>query len=137
MRSASTDRSISSRRIGFALEECSVLDDIASMTLQTAIAGLGQRQRVTANNIANSETPGFTASSVDFESALASAVAGGGDPSQSAIAVTPTTDPAGVNGNNVSLEDQFVTATKTTLQEQLLTGTLTAKFNWLSSVLRG
>jgi flagellar basal-body rod protein FlgB len=113
-----------------------VLDDIASLTLQTAIAGLGQRQRVTANNIANSETPGFTASTVDFENALASAVAQG-QPSGAAIGVAPTTDPAEVNGNNVSLDKEFVTATKTTLQEQLLTGTLTAKFNWLSTVLKG
>ncbi len=113
-----------------------MLDDIASLTLQTAIAGLGQRQRVTANNIANSETPNFTASDVDFESALAAAVAGG-QPTNAAIAVTPTTDPAGPNGNNVSLDQEFVTATKTTLQEQLLTGSLTAKFNWLSTVLKG
>lgn len=113
-----------------------VLDDVASLTLQTAIAGLGQRQRVTANNIANSETPNFTASSVDFESALASAVASG-DPAGAAISVDPTTDPAGVHGNNVSLEKEFVTATKTTLQEQLLTGALTSKFGWLSTVLRG
>jgi flagellar basal-body rod protein FlgB len=113
-----------------------VLDDIASLTLQTAIAGLGQRQRVTANNIANSETPGFTASTVEFESALAAAVAAGA-PAHAAIAVTPTTDPAGVNGNNVSLEREFVDATKTTLQEQLLTGSLTAKFGWLSTVLKG
>lgn len=113
-----------------------MLDDIASLTLQSAIAGLGQRQRVTANNIANSETPGFTASTVDFESALASAVAAG-QPSAAPIDVTPSTDPAGVNGNNVSLENEFVTATKTTLQEQLLTGTLTAKYNWLATVLKG
>jgi flagellar basal-body rod protein FlgB len=113
-----------------------VLDDIASLTLQTAIAGLGQRQRVTANNIANSETPDFTASTVDFESALASAVAQG-DPGATPIDVTDTTDAAGVNGNNVSLEHEFVAATKTTLQEQLLTGTLTAKFNWVSTVLKG
>lgn len=113
-----------------------MLDDIASVTLQTAIAGLGQRQRVTANNIANSETPGFTGSTVDFESALAAAVAGG-QPGGTPIDVTPSTDPVGVNGNNVSLDHEFVTATKTTLQEQLLTGTLTAKFNWLATVLKG
>ena len=113
-----------------------MLDDIASLTLQTAISGLGQRQRVTANNIANSETPNFTASTVDFESALANAVAQG-QPGAAPIDVTPTSDPPGVNGNNVSLENEFVTATKTTLQEQLLTGTLTAKFNWLATVLKG
>jgi flagellar basal-body rod protein FlgB len=116
--------------------EGAVLDDIASLTLQTAIAGLGQRQRVTANNIANSETPGFSASTVDFESALAAAVAQG-QPAGAPIDVTPTGDAAGVNGNNVSLDKEFVTATKTTLQEQLLTGTLSAKFNWLSTVLKG
>ncbi len=113
-----------------------MLDDIASLTLQTAIAGLGQRQRVTANNIANSETPNFTASKVDFEGALAAAVADG-QPSAAGIDVTPTTDAPGVNGNNVSLEHEFVDATKTTLQEQLLTGTLTAKFNWVATVLKG
>jgi flagellar basal-body rod protein FlgB len=113
-----------------------VLDDVASLTLQTAIGGLGQRQRVTANNIANSETPNFTASSVDFENALASAVASG-NPATASVDVTPTSDPAGVNGNNVSLENEFVTATKTTLQEQLLTGALTSKYGWLSTVLKG
>jgi flagellar basal-body rod protein FlgB len=113
-----------------------VLDDVASLTLQTAIAGLGQRQRVTANNIANSETPNFTASSVQFESALADAVATG-DPATAAVDVTPTNDPAGVHGNNVSLENEFVTATKTTLQEKLLTGALSAKYGWVSTVLKG
>jgi flagellar basal-body rod protein FlgB len=113
-----------------------VLDDVSSLTLQTAILGLGQRQQVIANNIANSETPNFTASSVQFESALASAVAQG-DPSAASTSVTPTTDPAGPNGNNVVLENEFVNATKTTLEEQLLTGVLTSKYGWLSTVLKG
>lgn len=113
-----------------------MLDDVASVTLQAAIAGLSQRQQVTANNIANVETPGFTASSVSFESSLAQAVAGG-DPTQSSISVVPTGDPAGINGNNVSLDREIVTATKTTLQEQLLTTAMTSKFNLLSTVLKG
>ncbi|MGH3421905.1 MAG: flagellar basal body rod protein FlgB [Streptosporangiaceae bacterium] len=113
-----------------------MLDDVASLTLQTAVAGLGLRQQVTANNIANLETPGFTARNVDFESSLASAVASG-DPSSASILTTNSPDAPGINGNNVSLDSEIVTATKTGLQEQLLTGALTAKYGLISTVLKG
>lgn len=113
-----------------------MLDDVASLTLQAAIGGLGQRERVTANNIANIETPGFTASQVSFESDLANAVAAG-DPTAATPTVDATSDPAGANGNNVSLDRELVTATKTTLQEQLLTNALTSKYGFISTVLKG
>ena len=113
-----------------------MLDDIASVTLQAAIGGLGQRERVTANNIANLETPNFTADQVSFEDSLAAAVQAG-DPSQASVGVTPTADAPGQNGNNVSLENELTTATKTTLQEQLLTGALTSKYGLISTVLKG
>jgi flagellar basal-body rod protein FlgB len=112
-----------------------VLDDLASVTLQTAIADLGRRQQVTSNNVANIETPDFTASSVSFESSLAKAVEAG-DPAAAQLSVDPTTDPAGANGNNVSLDSEVVTATKTGLQEQLLTQALTSKYAQLATVLR-
>jgi flagellar basal-body rod protein FlgB len=113
-----------------------VLDDIASISLQTAVAGLSQRQQVTANNIANLETPGFTASKVSFEASLADAVASS-DPSAARISVDASTASAGVNGNNVSLDGEIVTATKTGLAEQLLTGALTSKFGLINTVLKG
>ena len=113
-----------------------MIDDVASVTLQQAVAGLGLRQQVTANNIANLETPGYIAQNVDFESSLASAVAAG-DPAQAAITTTGSTDPVGENGNNVSLSDSVVTATKTGLQESLLTGALTSQYGLISTVLKG
>ena len=113
-----------------------MIDDVATLTLQQAVAGLGIRQQVTANNIANLQTPGFTAQSVDFESSLAAAVAAG-DPGQAAITTTNSPNPPGVNGNNVSLSDEFVTATKTGLQESLLTNTLTSEYGLISTVLKG
>lgn len=113
-----------------------MLDDIASVTLRTAVAGLSMRQQVTSNNIANLETPGFTASSVSFESSLAAAIAAG-DPSQAAISTDPSTAAAGVNGNNVSLSTEMVTATKTGLQEQLLTGAITSQYGLIATVLKG
>jgi flagellar basal-body rod protein FlgB len=112
-----------------------VLDDLASVTLQTAIADLGRRQQVTANNIANVETPNFTASSVSFESSLAEAV-NAGDPAATQLSVDPTSDAPGVNGNNVSLDNEVVTATQTGLQEQLLTQALTSKYAELSTALK-
>jgi flagellar basal-body rod protein FlgB len=113
-----------------------VLDDVSSVTLQAAIRGLGVRQQVTANNIANLETPGYTAQNVDFESSLANAVANG-TPADASILTTDTSDAPGVNGNNVNLDDEVVTATKTTLQEKLITGALTAKYGLISTVLKG
>jgi flagellar basal-body rod protein FlgB len=116
-----------------------VLDDIASVTLQAGLAGLAQRQQVTSNNIANSETPGFSASQVSFESSLADAVNSGdlNGIASSGTTVSGTGDAAGQNGNNVSLDREFVDATKTTLQEQLLSNALTSKYGWLSTVLKG
>ena len=112
-----------------------MIDDLASVALQTAISGLGQRQQVTANNIANMETPNFTASTVSFESSLANAIEGG-NPAAAQVSVDPTADPAGINGNNVNLDSEFVTATKTSLQEQLLTQALTSHYAELSTALK-
>lgn len=113
-----------------------MFDDIASVSLQTALAGLAQRQQVTANNIANIETPGFTAQTVSFESSLAAAVAAG-DPTQASITTGTSTDAPGVNGNNVDLGTELITATKTGLQEQLLTGAVTSKLALVNTVLKG
>jgi flagellar basal-body rod protein FlgB len=113
-----------------------VLDDVASLSLQTAIHGLSVRQQVTANNIANLETPGFTASNVSFESSLADAITSG-SPTNAVVSVGASASPAGQNGNNVNLDDEIVTATKTGLQEKLLTGALTSKYGLISTVLKG
>jgi flagellar basal-body rod protein FlgB len=112
-----------------------VLDDLASVALQVAITDLGQRQQVTANNIANVETPNFTASNVSFESSLADAISAGA-PATATSSVDPSGDAAGVNGNNVSLDEQFVTATKTTLEQQLLTQALNSHYAQLATVLK-
>lgn len=113
-----------------------MLDDIASVTLSTALSSLAARQRVSANNIANIETANFRASKVDFESSLRDAVASG-DPAQAMATTSPTTDPAGVNGNNVSLDSETVTDQKTTLQYQLLSNAMSQKFSLLETVIKG
>jgi flagellar basal-body rod protein FlgB len=113
-----------------------VLDDIASVTLSTALSSLSARQRVSANNIANIETPNFRASQVSFESSLREAVASG-DPAQATDSVSPTSDPAGENGNNVNLDTETVADSKTSLQYQLLTSAMSQKFSLLETVIKG
>jgi flagellar basal-body rod protein FlgB len=112
-----------------------VLDDIATLALQSALRGLGVQQQVTANNIANLETPGFTAQNVSFESSLASAVAAG-DPGNAAVTVSPSSDAPGANGNNVSLDEELVTTTKNQLQAQLVAGALTSTYGLMATVLQ-
>ena len=42
--------------------------------LQYAVDGVAQQQQATANNLANSETPGYTAQDVDFQTSLQQAI---------------------------------------------------------------
>jgi flagellar basal-body rod protein FlgB len=113
-----------------------VLDDVASVTLSTALSALAARQRVSANNIANLETPNFRAGQVSFEDSLRQAVAAG-TPAQAGITLTASTAPAGINGNNVSLDTETLIDEKTALQYQLLSGAMSSKFGLIDTVLKG
>ncbi len=113
-----------------------MLDDVTSVTLNTALSALAERQRVSANNIANIETPNFSASRTDFESSLRAAVAAG-DPGHAQSTVTASTDRAGINGNNVNLDTETITDEKTQLQYSLLSGAMSYKFSLIDTVLKG
>jgi flagellar basal-body rod protein FlgB len=113
-----------------------MLDDVTSTTLATALAAVSQRQRVSANNLANLETPGYQAQQVSFEDSLRAAVAAG-DPASAQVTISATGDPEGVNGNNVSLGGEILTEQKATTQYQLLTTAISAKFDLISTVLKG
>jgi len=65
------------------------------------------RQSVIANNIANSDTPGFRRSEVQFETLLAQAMESGGKVTLEDIrplVVQPQTTPVNESGNDVSME---------------------------------
>ena len=79
-----------------------MITDVTTLALEAAIKGLNERQRVTADNIANVNTPGFLAGRTDFESALRSELDSGG---------TPTVSPGTVMR---SLEPTNTTATTST-----------------------
>lgn len=47
-----------------------MLTDVTIDTLHVALRGLAERQRATADNVSNLETPMFLARKVEFESSL-------------------------------------------------------------------
>lgn len=96
--------------------------------LTSALDGLSLRQQVIADNIANVDTPGFRATSVDFESSLRAAVeAGGRDQVRAELVATDT--PVGVNGNNVDLRKESLSAMQSQYQYQLLTRAVADRFD--------
>ncbi len=113
-----------------------MIGDITIDTLQAGLRGVDQSQQVAENNIANEETPGFTASQVSFEDQLSQALADGNPLSMSPV-VSNTTDPAEPNGNNVNVANELNALSKDALQQQLLTQAVNSKFRILRDVISG
>ena len=112
-------------------------DDVSAV-LTSALDGLSLRQRVIADNVANIDTPNFTATTIDFESALRSAVADG---EVAGRQITPTTGisatPVGPNGNNVDLQTETVAAMQSVFQYQLLTRAVGDRFSLVTTAIGG
>ena len=122
--------------------ECSpVADGLIIPAIKVALDGLQQRQRVIADNVANINTPGFQARTLDFENALTSAVAT--DPNASidtlSSSVTSgfTTDPSRQDGNNVILEKETLNGTETNLRYSMALRAIDGRFATMRDVLKG
>jgi len=104
--------------------------------LQFAADGVSQQQQATANNLANSETPGYGAQDVDFETSLQQAIdsQNGGTAS---ITVNPDTSAPASNGNNVDTSTQLVDAEEETLQYQTVVEMLNSQFRLISGAAGG
>ena len=117
------------------------VSDAVSQVLASALDGVTVRQQVIADNIANVDTPGFRATSVDFESQLKAAINGGefasGNPVDPGVTTTPTDTPVGVNGNNVDLRKETMAAVQSQYQYQILTRAVTERFNVIKTAATG
>ena len=113
-----------------------MITDSTMRALHVSLTGLQQRQRVTADNIANVQTPGFLAGRVDFESSLRGALSGGSDPASAQAVTARSLEPTNVNGNNVNLDTETVIQTETGLRYQLALNALDGKYALLRSALR-
>jgi flagellar basal-body rod protein FlgB len=113
-----------------------VIGDITPSALHAALSGLAQRQRVTADNIANVNTPGFLAGRVDFESSLRGALRTGDTPSVDGGTTLRSLEPTNTHGNNVNLDAETLIATETGLRYQLALNALDGKYNSIRTALR-
>jgi flagellar basal-body rod protein FlgB len=114
----------------------SVIGDITPAALHAGLSGLAQRSRVTADNIANVNTPGFLAGRVDFESSLKGALRNGDTPQVNGGTTMRSLEPTNTNGNNVHLDQETLIATETGLRYQLALNALDGKYNSLRTALR-
>ena len=109
--------------------------DLTIQAIQTSLDGLAARQRMIAQNLANSETPGYLAQTVNFEDSLRSAMASG-DPGQAAISTATSSDPTNPNGNNVNVDAETVSLVDTGLRYQLATQSMNNEFSVLRDSMR-
>ena len=108
--------------------------DTTMSTIEWALGAEAERQRVSANNIANINTPGFRSSRVDFESSLAAAMQSNGATAPNATTHAANT-PQNINGNDVALEDETMILRKSSLHYDALAEALSMKFSTLRSAM--
>lgn len=132
-----------------------LFNDPTLKSLSFALDGLSTRQRATANNIANVDTPGYKSQNVNFESRLQAAM---GD-IDSSLGLSTTNakhlgarninlDPDGItvrqqtnsmrnDENNVDIDLEMTTLAETTLRYQALSQVTGMKISLLKTLIRG
>jgi flagellar basal-body rod protein FlgB len=111
-----------------------VFDSVTSRALVSALDGLALRQRVIAHNIANVNTPDFTARTVEFERELADSVAQG----EGAVSarIERSRGIRHQDGNNVNLETETLTNIETVLRYQFATQAIGSETSGLRTAMR-
>jgi flagellar basal-body rod protein FlgB len=104
--------------------------------LQFAVDNVSLQQQTTANNIANDETPNFSAQQVSFEQSLQQAIDAPTGGTATSVVTTSTRAP-GTNGNNVDLPTEMTQATQETMQYQSLVELLNAQFRLVQGAAGG
>ena len=109
----------------------------AIQSLQFALDGLSVRQKAIANDVANLNTPGYTATQVSFETSLQQALASQTPTATPSITVSKSTNTPGLNGNNVSLNSELVSLENATMQYQAVVGELNNQFHLIAGSAGG
>jgi flagellar basal-body rod protein FlgB len=116
------------------------LFDTSILGVEKAMQGSLLQQQVLASNIANANTPGFTPSTVDFQSALAQAFTQGSPaPSQiQSLSFQPQIDATGteqMDGNGVDVNQQMAALSENTLDYQALESVMGTRMSILKTAI--
>lgn len=100
-------------------------------TLEHSLDMRMENQRIVASNIANMDTPGYTAQKMDFQASMQNALRGAQAPE--VIAASPT--PAGMDGNNVDLDYEMGQMTANKILFSVQSQIMGDKFRQLNTIL--
>jgi flagellar basal-body rod protein FlgB len=131
-----------------------LFSELTLRTLRQALDGLSRRQEVIADNLANGDTPGYQARTVDFETALRRAEADGAGlrlrSTHAGHLSTPVGFDAGglrvlarpggtvrADGNNVNVDQELMELSATGIEYQALTQLVSRKLQLLKSIATG
>jgi flagellar basal-body rod protein FlgB len=120
---------------GSRFQEAQAVLDLTMQAIQASLDGLAARQRVIATNVANAETPGYLARSVEFEDSLQDAIANG-KPLDTTFDEVTSLAPTNTNSNNVSVDAESVNLVEVGLRYQLATESMNNKFRILRDSIR-
>lgn len=104
--------------------------------LKFAVDSLSLQQQTTGDNIANQQTPGYTAQEVSFEHSLQNAMAAPAGGTATATVYSSPAAPA-TDGNNVDLPSELTQATQETMQYQTMVELLNAQFRLVQGAAGG
>jgi flagellar basal-body rod protein FlgB len=107
---------------------------VSSAALSSALDGLSMRQRAIANNIANVNTPGYTAQRVSFEDALAESVRSGNGATTAVL--QRSLEPTDLQGNNVNLDTETLSNIDTVLRYQFAARAVEGTFSSVRTAMR-
>lgn len=106
-----------------------------AQVLELTLDALGLRQRVTAHNVANVETPGYKPYPVSFEQALAQALERK-DLEVPLRVVSSARGRVREDGNGVDIEQEMVTAAKTSIAYQAVAQQWSGLYGRLRTAIR-
>lgn len=110
--------------------------DRVTAGIESAMDSVSLRQQVTANNIANMNTPGFKAARVEFEANLSRAIADG-NPQFARATTNLATTPENTDGNTVDIASETAIMSKNGLHFDALVTALNFKFSTLRTAIQG
>lgn len=111
-----------------------MFDSVSISALSSALDGLAMRQRAIADNIANVNTPGYTAQRVAFEDALAASIAK--RDGHAAPSVSRSLEPTRLDGNNVNLDTETLSNIDTVLRYQFASRAVDGAFSSVRAAMR-
>ncbi len=115
------------------------LFDTTELALKRATQAVSLRQQVIAENLANSNTPGYRRRDVNFQDALTSAIADGKSALEN-LQFTPEVDrtqPLRGDGSNVDVDKEQSAMAQVSLQYDALTAVMKSRMQIMRMVIGG